>query len=143
MKVLIAGQGRSGSTALWRMAQRILKVNGENPGAGWDRSKAWDSDSHVLKVHAYSKQAHDWADVILTPRRDIREAVDSYERHIPNRVVSEESAVGCCGEMINLHDAWKNYSDYEVVYENSRENPKNEVKNISKAMGFESGGAAA
>lgn len=137
MRVLIAGQGRAGSTVLWRMATKLLHLNGIKAAAGWDRPRAWKSKAYVLKVHPFDKVALDWADVVLTPRRDIREAVDSYERIIPRRIVNEKKVRDCCKEMTTLYNMWKDHSDYEMVYERFREDPEKIVAEIAAAMGFE------
>lgn len=136
-KILVSGQGRSGSSALWFMVHEILLANGVDAERSVRPEEAFAADSHAMKWHSYREDLHEWADIIVTPRRDLREAVDSYERALPNRVTDLSSLRKTCEEMILLHGDWKEYSDYEMVYERFRDDPAGIVAEIADVIGLD------
>lgn len=136
-RIAVVGMGRSGSTVLWEMAHKVLELNGTGAERGVNIENALASDSHVLKVHPYWKRVHDWVDTVLAPRRDIREAADSYERIIPDRITNEEQVRHVCNELVGQYAMWEAHMDYEMVYERFRDDPKKVVAEIEEALGFE------
>lgn len=138
MRIVVAGMGRAGSSVLWKMVGEILSLNGADipSGAATKIDEALASDAFLLKWHSYQKRIYDWADLVITPRRDIREVVDSYQRLLP-RIKNEEHLRNVCGEAISLYDGWKDLSSYEMVYERFRDNPENAVQEIAGSLGLE------
>jgi hypothetical protein len=136
-KILVAGQGRAGSSVTWMISHEILLCNGVEADRSWLFEEAFASEHHVMKWHSYRKDIHHWADVIITTKRDLREAVDSYERKLPNRVTDLKSLRIATDEMIKLHNDWEDHSDYEMVYERFRADPEGIVGEIAGVMGME------
>lgn len=132
-RIVVAGMGRAGSTALWRMAALIT---GLPSGAADKLDLALSSDAFVLKYHPFDQRVRDWADLVLTPRRDLRETTDSYQRVLP-RIRTDEDLLRACGENVHLHGSWAPYSDHEVAYESFRDDPIAVVSALASVLGRE------
>lgn len=142
-KIAIVGMGRSGSTVLYNLAKACLRRSGLKvfgalcsiPQASDEIKKAEnDMDAVVLKTHAYSRFLHEWADAILTPKRDLRDALASTRRYMPHRATNPAEIIKECKGMTKAHDDWMPYADYRFVYEDYKRDPLVEIEKLANFL---------
>lgn len=136
MNILIAGIPRSGSLRLFNMVRVGLEqlFPKSEINFGYEEKFVDDPDKHfnILKVHNYSDEKKDWADVIFTTKRDLRDILaSSIDFKLLNmKFLSEEAIKNFLGDVISKYDAWKQYTDLEVEYESFDENKKQVVQRV-------------
>jgi hypothetical protein len=143
-RILIGGMGRAGSSVLWKIACRILR-GAEIPAEealGGNIQNIVELDNCVMKIHPHDKKLHEWADVILTPRRDLRELVSSrvkahFDTHRHLTTVDMDFIRDTCNQAMSLYSGWAEHSHYEMIYERFRDNPEEIVMEIADVMGLD------
>lgn len=118
MNILVAGMGSCGSTLLCNLVKFCYENNNQTIQISLAHSYIpITTDNILLKTHDFSKELLDWADIILTARRDLRDAVVSNKRRFPGLFLTEEDFLFKTNEEIVSHQDWVLYSNYEFVYE--------------------------
>ncbi len=138
--ISVCGQGRAGSSFLWKAAQRVLTQNGikheSHLGIGLHHS--FECKEHcVLKFHPWRQDVEDWTTHLILPRRDLREVVSSYHVNLRGIVSSKADARAATLEAISLHEQWEGESSVEFVYEEFREDPAAQVLKLARHLGLE------
>lgn len=129
MKILVAGMGRSGSTALYN----IIRIACERAG----------KTIRLNKTHGYNAKLHKWADMIFTSKRDMRDVVisdilfESRKCVMANVKKATPDALGRrCKRHLKLHADWQQYSDYEFAYERFVATPAAVIKEVLSVLGI-------
>jgi hypothetical protein len=142
MNILVAGIPRSGSTRLYNIIRLILlqKFSFESLHCGWhDKFDLQKAGVHnIIKLHYFDQKWCDWADVIFTTKRDLRDvAASSLEFHKHRgRVYGDEVLLNFLHAVIAMHDLWGVYSDYELVYEEYGRFGLRDIMNVSEKLGL-------
>lgn len=132
MNILVAGMHKSGSTALFN----IIRFCFEDVYSSWCGyyNEKNEAKTHLLKTHAYSKELRDWADIIFTTKRDMKDSISSAKRFLTTENIPYDF-----NEYLKLntkyYNDWKEYSDYEFVYERYIEDPIKIITEISSVLG--------
>ena len=128
MKILVAGMHKSGSTALFNIIRLCFK----------DVYSSWcdyyneknESKIHLVKTHSYSKELMEWADIIFTTKRDMKDSTASIKRFLMAEKIPYNF-----DKYLKLnteyYEDWKEYSDYEFVYEQYIEDPIKIINEIA------------
>lgn len=135
MNILIAGIPRSGSLRLFNIVrlglEQLFPKNEINYGYE-DKHSLEAKRFNILKVHSCSDKWVDWADVVFTTKRDLRDILASSLDFgmLDKRFLSEERIGIFLRDIIEKYDFWKQHSDLEVVYENYGESKKQVITRI-------------
>lgn len=137
MNVLIAGMPRSASTALFNIVRFIYEQKGVNYRSCWfeDHNKEDEKEYNVMKIHFFDEKIKDWADYIITPRRDIRDVISSYYNVRSSR---GNKAIDLATAYIGWYNDWVEYSNNIIEYKDFIDDSFSIVENISKDIGFDS-----
>ena len=130
MNVLIAGMGRSGSTAIFNLVKTLLEGKyGEIYSVFEDDYRETEcKEVNLIKTHF--NDHGEWADIIITTRRDIRDVISAFKQFNPTY---ENKTEQWTKAFLDWHARWVNKTDYEVIYEifiNNREKIINEIATI-------------
>ncbi|GMQ47891.1 sulfotransferase domain-containing protein [Vibrio sp. 10N] len=116
--VLIATMPRSGSTWLFNCVREIYKNQEVDLYSEWieDYVPSNNSFLHIIKVHDPEYRLSSQADVIISTRRDIRNALVSLIRM--GWIANEEKQIMSeARRLINcVHPFWKERSKFEIEY---------------------------
>lgn len=143
MNILIAGVPRSGSTRLYNIVRLLLmqKYLPEDLYSVWhdhyDLQK--ERKNNIVKLHYFDQKWCDWADVIFTTKRDLRYVAASsleYHRH-RGRVYGNEVLLNFLHTVVGMHDLWRFYSDYEMVYEEYKRFWLRDIMNLAEILELE------
>jgi len=138
MKVLVAGMQKSGSTALFNIIRLCFIESGSVPHSSWYHFYEPKNISvhHVVKVHALEEDFREWADIIFTAKRDIRDSMSSAKRCLKEFMPKGDYDFD---EVLKLNTGyyfdWKPYSDYEFVYEDYTTNHTKVIAEIAEKLG--------
>lgn len=128
MNILVAGIPRSGSLRIFNIVrlglEQLYSRNEINFGY---ENKFFDMPSkkhQLLKIHSCSDNWRDWADIVFTTKRDLRDILASSIDFgmIDKRFLSEERINLFLSDIVEKYKYWKQYTDLEVIYENYDEN---------------------
>jgi len=136
MNILVAGIPRSGSTRLYNIIRLILlqKFSFESLHCGWhDKFDLQKAGVHnIIKLHYFDQKWCDWADVIFTTKRDLRDILASSIDFgmLDIRFLSEEKINIFLNDIVEKYNYWKQNSDLEVIFENFEENKRQVITRI-------------
>jgi hypothetical protein len=125
MNVLVASMGRSGSTLLYN----IIKTKNLN----------------VRHCHYFDKNLLNWADVIISTKRDIREQLASTKRYLiklnedfytRKSDGTHNSLLEECDMSIKIYLDWLPHTSKIMNLEDWFTNPKEYVKTVFKVLNF-------
>ena len=117
MKVLICGIGRSGSTYVYNICRSIFDIKNEG---NYD-SYLYDYDvgiqeqknkDVIIKSHPYLDTLKDWADIIITFKREYESCMKSFKRFKPR--MEFDNILYLQNE---CYFGWREHSDLEISYE--------------------------
>ena len=136
MNILVAGIPRSGSTRLYNIIRLILlqKFSFESLHCGWhDKFDLQKAGVHnIIKLHYFDQKWCDWADVIFTTKRDLRDILASSIDFgmLDIRFLSEEKINIFLNDIVEKYNYWKQNSDLEVIFESFEENKRQVITRI-------------
>lgn len=142
--IVIAGMRHSGSTALFNVVRLALEQHGTEFTSLYSDGKAAellsDPDQKLLliKTHELRDDIASRASVVITCRRDIRDAVASAKRRGFPLLERLAGPVEYAKYNRALHDIWLPYSDYEFVYESYIADPVTETRKLLHFLGLQS-----
>lgn len=119
--IVVAGMRHSGSTAVFniiRLALMEMDVRFSSDYSEHVDVQAFlndDSDVHLIKLHELRDDVVEFASVVITTLRDLRDTVASaVRREFP--LLQKLGEVEYAKYNRSIHDIWLPYSDYEVSY---------------------------
>jgi hypothetical protein len=131
--VLVAGMEQSGSTLLFNIIRQIfLQKTIELYSCFYtDYVLSNYKDYQLVKIHNYNENIKNWARVIITTRRDIRDAIAShirrYGRYIPVEAIHHR--------LMTDYYGWEKVSNYEFVYEKYMNNKIIIIQELISVLG--------
>lgn len=141
--IVVAGMRHSGSTALFN----IIKMGLEEEGLAFEsfysegarKELLSDPDQGVLlvKTHEYRDDVAEQATVVITTRRDLRDAVASAKRRNFPMLQRVGGTVEYARYNRALHSLWAECSDLEFVYENFMGLPVPEIRAVFELLGLQ------
>lgn len=139
MNILVAGMGRSGSTAIFNLIKTLLEQKYDEVYAVFEDDYKESDRKEVNIIKTHFNDHSEWADFIITTRRDIRDVISSFKQFNPtygNKTKQWTKA------FMNWHKRWVDKTDYEVVYETfikDREKIINEMASLFKIENYDIG----
>jgi len=126
MKVLVASMGRSGSMLLYNII----------------RSKGFETKH----CHYFDKNKLNWADIIISTKRDIREQLASTQRYLKKlgedyytrkRDGSHNNIIEECDMSVKIYKDWLPHTSIVMNLEDWFTNPKKYVKTVFETLNIE------
>ena len=121
MKVLVSGMGRSGTMLLYKMTGSLPRV--------------------ISKHNHYPDEGlRNWADIILTTKRDFREMMASTKRFLGGHYTWKEinviynNVTEECQMSINIFQYWKDYAKRIMVLEDWFVDPEKYFKQVLESL---------
>jgi len=139
LNIICAGIARSGSTRLYNIVRLGLEQNfpAEQISAQWVNSFVPGEHHNILKIHDFKKRWLNWSDFVFTTRRDIRYIAASALDLMPRGTYKNtDSIIQMCKEILDMYEAWNDHTDYELVYEDFKENKEKVVQTIFGILGL-------
>lgn len=135
--IVIAGMTQSGSTLLFNIVRQYYENKSLRVvSANYRSHTIYIGDVLIMKVHHYSRNIHKLADIIFSTKRDIRDATASFYRKSQNKnKFIDKNFTQYVTENTDLYNAWREYSNYEFVYESYKKDPVNTIIEIVKTLG--------
>lgn len=140
--IVVAGMRHSGSTALFNIIRMALEQEGlafeSFYSEGARRELLSDPDQGVLlvKTHEYRDDVAGRASVVITTRRDLRDAVASAKRRNFPLLQRVGGTVEYAKYNRALHGVWAERSDFEFVYERFMGLPVPEIAAVLELLGL-------
>lgn len=143
MNILVSGIPRSGSTRLYNIIRLILlqKNSWNDLYCCWhDHFDLQKQRKHnIIKLHYFDQKFCDWADFIFTTKRDLRDVAASsleFNQH-RGRVSDNEVLLTFLHAVMTMYELWKEYSDYEVIYEQIPKFGLRDIMNLTEILEIE------
>ena len=141
-KFLIAGMKQSGSTAVYNIARQCHILSGNDVYSTNHRrfDETSRAEIQIVKLHDFSPRFSAWADVVITVKRDLRDALASYARRFTKtpreyRGCDKAALLSALKKNKNRHLLWKPRATFEFVYEKYYENPVDAVDEFQVVVG--------
>ena len=133
MKILVAGMGRSGSTALFNIIRIILNKKNINYKSNYTHRH--ESGNSLIKYHGYDEVLKNTSDYIFTTKRELKDCLGSHFRftHEPK---GKRTLKELCDQYLHYHIIWEKHSTYEFVYEKYKKDPVKIVKEVASVLHF-------
>lgn len=131
MNILIAGMGRSGSTALFNIVRELLKDTDLYSHHEFEFDMGAQKTNNILKTHY--KEYDDWPDIILTARRNMIDVLASFKK-FHGRYSSDPPEVWV-KRFLEWHEKWVDRTDYEMEYDRFVCAPITIIKEIAAVIG--------
>lgn len=140
MNLVIAGIPRSGSTRLFNIVRlgMLQNFNKDQINSGWVRAFTHKDGCHnIVKVHDYDPLWVDYGKHIFTTKRDVRYIASSAYEHKPYDVFKRpDQLINSMRNVLEKYRTWNEVSDYELVYEDFREQKERIVNEIFNVIGL-------
>jgi hypothetical protein len=135
MNILIAGLGRSGSTVLFNIVKELLLYKYDDIYAVHERSykKFHEKEINILKEHGSKHK--EWADIILTTRRDMRDILSSFKQF--HSSYDDTPTSNWVELFIQWHTEVVDDSNYEFIYEDYMEDAEIIIHDIANILEVE------
>jgi hypothetical protein len=131
MRVLVAAQGRSGSTLLYNIVRKIM---GEPQLV---RVPVNCKGDMLAKCHLFKPEWVDWADIIFTTLRDVRDSLVSDYLFRVGLVESGDTIVFDkvrMYEMLRTYHNWEAWSNFEFKYETYKGIPEYQIERVRDVL---------
>jgi len=132
--IVIAGMSQSGSTLLFNLIRQIYLQSGVSVYSAWfsDYHNKRKEKAHILKIHSFNPHVLEWADLVFTTRRDLRDCVASALRR--SETYLHTNAALFARVRVQEYKDWEHHSDFEFVYEDYCHNPEPVVTKIVEKL---------
>lgn len=140
--IVVAGMRHSGSTALFNIVRILLLQKGIDFVSGYSEhegiiKKIKDSSFvGLIKTHELRDDVIDVADIVLTSKRDLRDAVASAVRRDFPLLKKIGGAVEYAKYNRSLYELWHPYSNYQLEYEKFILEPNVCIHEVAAAIGI-------
>ena len=136
MNILVAGIPRSGSLRIFNIVrvglEQLFPKHEINFGYENNFVEKSEKKFNILKVHSCDDGLRDWADVIFTTKRDLRDILASSIDFgmLDIRFLSEEKINIFLNDIVEKYNYWRQNSDLEVIFESFEENKRQVITRI-------------
>ena len=141
--ILVAGMRHSGSTALFNIIRLALELGQIEYKSGYSEHLSLDALKSsgvpvcLIKIHELRDDILDFADIVITTKRDVRDAVASASR----RSFPLLNRIGGLRDYAKynrmLYEVWDRFSHIEFSYESFMDYPIENIRCLLSLLGID------